>query len=316
MGIELLRNNFIDHTDHTVANPAPNLLFTHITTGIGNNVTEYGLNQFATDGDYGTAADVNDDGWVDIFMRKRDENDFVLNQGGSFSNGAELGQAANNNKGGNGLWDLDNDGDLDAVWIENGQSQILRNDGDENPNHLDDDSDGDGCNDADEAYADSTADLDSNGMYGSASPAVNANGSVIAATYDKSADGDGNGDDDFLQVTATLVVTDQPQNQTVSKGEDAIFISTVNNADTFQWQVSIDGVNYTNLENNSEYSGTETSTLTVLNVSKLKEGYSYRLLASNSSNMCAEIVSNAALLFVKVRTVITNRRITYRVKAN
>jgi len=129
MGIELLRNNFIDHTNHTVANPAPNVLFTHITTGNGSGVTQFGLNQFATDGDYGTAADVNDDGWVDIFMRKRDENDFFLNQGGNFSNGADLGQAANNNKGGNGLWDLDNDGDLDAVWTENGQTQIHRNDG-------------------------------------------------------------------------------------------------------------------------------------------------------------------------------------------
>ena len=189
-------------------------------------------------------------------------------------------------------------------------------DGDENPNHLDDDSDGDGCNDADEAYADPTADLDNNGMYGSGLPPVNVDGSVITATYDTPADGDGNGDYDFLQITATLVVTGQPQNQTVSTGEDAIFNSTVTNADIYQWQVSIDGVNYTNLENNSEYSGTETSTLTVLNVSKQKEGYSYRLLASNSSNICVEIVSNAALLFVKVRTVITNRRITYRIKAN
>ncbi|WP_430424517.1 FG-GAP-like repeat-containing protein [Maribacter litoralis] len=129
MGIEILRNNFINHSTHTVTNPAPNALFTHITTGNGNGVTEFGLNQYATDGDYGTAADVNDDGWVDIFMRKRDENDFFLNQGGTFSNGADLGQAANNNKGGNGLWDLDNDGDLDAVWTENGQTQIHRNDG-------------------------------------------------------------------------------------------------------------------------------------------------------------------------------------------
>ncbi|WP_276165815.1 FG-GAP-like repeat-containing protein [Zobellia alginiliquefaciens] len=129
MGIEILRNNFINHTNHTVVNPAANALFTHITTGNGSGVTQFGLNQFATDGDYGTAADVNDDGWVDIFMRKRDENDFFLNQGGTFSNGADLGQAQNNNKGGNGLWDLDNDGDLDAVWTENGLTQIHRNDG-------------------------------------------------------------------------------------------------------------------------------------------------------------------------------------------
>ncbi|MEL6918002.1 MAG: VCBS repeat-containing protein, partial [Bacteroidota bacterium] len=62
-------------------------------------------------------------------MRKRNENDFFLNQGGTFTNGSDLAQAANGNKGGNGLWDLDNDGDLDAVWTENGLNQIFRNDG-------------------------------------------------------------------------------------------------------------------------------------------------------------------------------------------
>ncbi|RPD91180.1 hypothetical protein EGM88_15110, partial [Aureibaculum marinum] len=128
-GIELLRNNYINHNTHAIVNPAPASLFSHITSGNGSGVTEYGLNQYATDGDYGTAADVNDDGWVDIFMRKRDENDFFLNQGGTFTIGADLAQAENSNKGGNGLWDLDNDGDLDAVWTENGTTQIFRNDG-------------------------------------------------------------------------------------------------------------------------------------------------------------------------------------------
>ena len=128
-GIELLRNNYIDHTTHSVVNPPAANLFSHITTGNGPGVVNFGLNQFATDGDYGSAADVNDDGWVDIFMRKRDENDFFLNQGGMFTNGSDLAQAANANKGANGLWDLDNDGDLDAVWTENGFTQIFRNDG-------------------------------------------------------------------------------------------------------------------------------------------------------------------------------------------
>ncbi|WP_158211941.1 FG-GAP-like repeat-containing protein [Robiginitalea sediminis] len=128
-GIELLRNNYIDHTTSTVVNPPAASLFTHITPGNGNGVVEFGLNQFASDGDYGTAADVDDDGWVDIFMRKRNENDFFLNQGGVFTNGSDLAQANNNNKGGNGLWDLDNDGDLDAVWTENDLTQIFRNDG-------------------------------------------------------------------------------------------------------------------------------------------------------------------------------------------
>lgn len=128
-GIELLRNNYIDHTTSTIVNPPASGLFTHITPGNGSGVVQFGLNQFATDGDYGTAADVDDDGWVDIFMRKRDENDFFLNAGGTFTNGADLAQADNSNKGANGLWDLDNDGDLDAVWTENGLTQIYRNDG-------------------------------------------------------------------------------------------------------------------------------------------------------------------------------------------
>lgn len=128
-GIELLRNNYIDHTTHAIVNPAPASFYTHITPLDGSPNVQFGLNQFATDGDYGSAADVNDDGWVDIFMRKRDENDFFLNQGGLFSNGANLAQAHNSNKGGNGLWDLDNDGDLDAVWTENDITQIFRNDG-------------------------------------------------------------------------------------------------------------------------------------------------------------------------------------------
>lgn len=128
-GIELLRNNYIDHVSHAVVNPVASALFTHITPGNGPGVVEHGLNQFATDGDFGSAADVNDDGWVDIFMRKRDENDFFLNQGGVFASGSDLAQAHNSNKGGNGLWDLDNDGDLDAVWTENDVTQIFRNDG-------------------------------------------------------------------------------------------------------------------------------------------------------------------------------------------
>jgi len=79
-GIEILRNNYIDHTTHAFTSPTPTSanLFTHITTGNGSGVVNFGLNQFAVDGDYGTAADVNDDGWVDLFMRKRGENDFFF----------------------------------------------------------------------------------------------------------------------------------------------------------------------------------------------------------------------------------------------
>lgn len=125
-GIDVLRNNYINHLTETVVNPAAASLFTHATPG---TTPILGLNQTAIDGDYGSFTDVNDDGWVDIFMRKQNENDFFLNQGGTFSNGADLAEADNNNKGAVALYDFDNDGDFDAYWTENGINQIFRNDG-------------------------------------------------------------------------------------------------------------------------------------------------------------------------------------------
>lgn len=125
-GIDILRNNYINHTNNQVVNPSASNLFTHATPG---TATILGLNQSAVDGDYGSFTDVNDDGWVDIFMRKQAENDFFLNQGGTFTNGADLAQASNGNKGAVALYDFDNDGDFDAFWTENDHNQIFRNDG-------------------------------------------------------------------------------------------------------------------------------------------------------------------------------------------
>ena len=56
---------------------------------------------------------------------------------------------------------------------------------DASPDYLNLDSDGDGCSDANEAYADANADGGDGGQYGTGNPAAtDANGSVIAAAYD------------------------------------------------------------------------------------------------------------------------------------
>ena len=126
-GIDILRNNFINHTTRARSGVTGAGLFTHATQRNGAAVV-LGLNQTATDGDYGAFVDINDDGWVDIFMRKRDENDFFFNQGGTFVNGTDIAQAANVSKGSNAIYDFDNDGDFDVFWTENGPNQIFRND--------------------------------------------------------------------------------------------------------------------------------------------------------------------------------------------
>ncbi len=125
-GIDILRNNYINHLTRAVVNPPIANLFTHATPGTG---VVLGLDQSATDGDYGSITDVDNDGWVDILMRKRDENDFFLNTGGTFTNGSDIADANNSNKGAVALYDFDNDGDFDAFWTENDANQIFRNDG-------------------------------------------------------------------------------------------------------------------------------------------------------------------------------------------
>ena len=114
--------------------------FTHVTRkadspnppyNVGDPTTwPLGLVQDATDGDYGSATDFNDDGWVDIVVRKRDQVDLFTNLGGTFQNGVDIDQANNSNKGAVAFYDFDNDGDFDLFWTENGSNQIHRNNGD------------------------------------------------------------------------------------------------------------------------------------------------------------------------------------------
>lgn len=113
-------------------------------------------------------------------------------------------------------------------------------------------------------------------------------------------------------------VINQPVNDTVFLGVDAQFFVNIQNANTYQWQVSMDnGSSFNNINDGSEYSGAQTTTLTVIKPDLVKNNYQYRLMASNSNTpLCVATPSNSALLLVRVRSVITNRRITHRVKTN
>ena len=123
--------------------------------------------------------------------------------------------------------------------------------------------------------------------------------------------------------TAIILTQDTPSmasigpDQSVFAGGNAIFTVTTSNADTYQWQVSIDGGTvFNNISNGAEYAGTESTVLTVKTAGVNKNGYRYRVLASKSGTGCPATFSSSALLTVKVQTVITNRRITNRVRKN
>ncbi len=80
-----------------------------------------GLITGATDGDYMTIGDYNNDGYLDILGRKNNDFDLFQNNGNNNfpENTTFNGQASNNNKGGVMFCDFDNDGDFDIMWTAN-----------------------------------------------------------------------------------------------------------------------------------------------------------------------------------------------------
>ena len=61
---------------------------------------------------------------------------------------------------------------------------------------------------------------------------------------------------------------------------------------------------------------TSTSILTITNATAPDDGNQYRVVVSNTMFICTTETSNTAILTLQVNTVITNRRITYRVNKN
>ena len=240
--------------------------------------------------------------------------------------------------------DSDNDGIFDAIEAGHGQSHtngivnsvfganglannvettsesgiinyiISNTDGNGNSDYLDTDSDADGCNDADEAYNDSNADTDNNGMYGSGVPLVNLNGTLTAASYQIPEDGDSN-IFDFLEAGIAAAITAQPSDTTTCPGCSASIIVTSTNSDTLQWQ-RFNGSIWIDLTDSGIYNGTTTNTLSITNPYPSDNGNQYRAIVSNSVYICSAVTSTSAILSIHVTTVITNRRITYRVKKN
>lgn len=179
---------------------------------------------------------------------------------------------------------------------------------------LDADSDGDGCGDTDEAYADVNTDVDDNGRYGSGNPPINGDGTVTAASYQTPADEDNNTIFDFLEVGAAPTITTEPIDVTTCPGCTTSMTVTAD-GDTYQWQW-FDGSSWIDLTDTGMYSGTATSILVITNPTPQENNGRYRVVVFNSYFVCGNDISNEVTLTIQVNTVITNRRITYRVNKN
>jgi len=144
-----------------------------------------------------------------------------------------------------------------------------------------------------------------------------SNPEIITRTY-RITDEAGNSTDVTQTITVNpFTISSAPTDQTILVGTSTNFTVVVNHVDAYQWQVSTDGGTiFNNIADGVEYSGTQSATLTVISAQLDKNGYWYRVVVSKSGTSCTGLASDAALLSIRVGTVITNRRITHRVKKN
>ena len=141
-----------------------------------------------------------------------------------------------------------------------------------------------------------------------------SNPEIITRTY-RITDAYGNVLDVQQSITvSSFSITAHPVNQSVLVGNNAIFSVTAIGVDTYQWEVSTDGgINFVAISDGTDYSGTQTASLTVINPDIDKNNYQYRVAISNSGTSCSGLLSNPATLSIATSKVITNRRITFRV---
>ena len=117
-----------------------------------------------------------------------------------------------------------------------------------------------------------------------------------------------------VEVVAGVTISLQPTDQQASPGTTAVFNVTASGAGTYQWQISNDGgTTFSNLTDGAKYSGSQTASLQVGNVQAAENGTLFRVVIQPVSAGCPQVQSGAATLTVISGSVITNKRITYRV---
>lgn len=234
-----------------------------------------------------TPSDFDNDAIPD-YLDLDSDNDGIYDLIESGSNAADVnrdGVIDGNNFGSNGLANA-----LETS-PENGKLNysITDTDSDGIYNFVELDSDNDLCSDVIEAgFIDSNNDR----FLGTVSPPiVNKNGIVTS--------GIGYTIPNLNYTTAAPIIIDkQPENKSVCEFQNAVFTVNAALVSGYQWQVSVNnGATWTDLVNNTVYSGVHTLSLTVSGVLKAMHAYQYRVFLNRSGNSCG-LYSNAATLTI------------------
>lgn len=105
-----------------------------------------------------------------------------------------------------------------------------------------------------------------------------------------------------VAAVAAPTISSHPVNRVLCVGNNTTFSVTAENASSYQWQINT-GSGFTNISNNTYYSGATTSTLTLTNAITVMNGYQYRCVVGGSSS----VTSNAASLSVSGVNVATSQ---------
>ena len=171
------------------------------------------------------------------------------------------------------------------------------------------DSDGDGCKDVIEA---GYTDQDDDGVFGldaqtTENGKVNTRGEIISPDYDPTAEpGKDNTNSYYFQTVGEApTISLQPQSVIACQiGESVQFSVTVNSNDStiyYKWFVAtVDDPNtWTEIEDESKYSGSKTSTLTIDDVQLNMSGNKYRVEVNTDNYACVQETNDNVELLVE-----------------
>ncbi len=182
-------------------------------------------------------------------------------------------------------------------WIDNAETSIDSGiigyalndlDNDSNFSYLDLDSDEDGCNDVIEA---GFSDTNSDGLLGNATVVVNDFGAVINVINGYTIP-----NNDYLNAAPISVIT-QPINTQICESSDSTITIVSDTAENFQWETSLDGINWFQINDDTNYNGTATNVLFITNTPLAFNGNLYRIKLNRSGNSC-DFYSNEISLAV------------------
>ncbi|MDY0089174.1 MAG: T9SS type B sorting domain-containing protein [Flavobacteriaceae bacterium] len=154
---------------------------------------------------------------------------------------------------------------------------IADTDNDGISNYISLDSDGDLCFDVIEA---GFSDPDEDGFLGGGTPTVNANGIVIGHISGYTIP-----HPNYI-ISAPLEIVTQPEDRIVCEFQDISF-SVEALSDFYLWQFSSDnGINWIDTTGDTTYSGTNTATLQIHDVTTGMNNYRYRVIIGRNGNSC------------------------------